>query len=98
MATQELITCVKAGLRITHTQLDTEIASDIDAAIIDMERAGVSEEALNDPDALVTRAIKAFVAAHETVNQDEAAKYQKSYESQLDNLRKSAKYRELIVE
>ena len=49
------LTAVKTALRITTTAYDTEIGTLIDAALLDMGIAGVTND--DDTDALVLRAI-----------------------------------------
>lgn len=49
------LTAVKTALRITTTAYDSEISTLIDAALLDMEIAGVTND--DDTDALVLRAI-----------------------------------------
>ena len=88
-----LIDDVKLALRISHTKLDGEIADYIESAKDDMIRAGASNPVVNaDSSKIVTTAIKTYVLARMTDNPDMADKYQKSYEYQLDNLRKSMYY------
>lgn len=88
-----LLDDVKLALRISHTKLDNEITAYISAAKEDMERAGMTATAAADETSnLVTAAIKTYVLAHMSDNLAEMEGYQKSYECQLDNLRKSAAY------
>lgn len=89
-----LVDDVKLALRISHTKLDGEIADYIDSAKEDMIRAGVSAYAVeSDESKLIATAIKTYVLARMVDNPDTAQSYQKSYEYQLDALRKSADYR-----
>ena len=88
-----LIDEVKLALRISHTKLDGEIADYIESAKEDMVRAGASSPVVNsDSSRIVTTAIKTYVLARMTDSSDMADKYQKSYEYQLDALRKSRYY------
>jgi uncharacterized phage protein (predicted DNA packaging) len=88
-----LVDDVKLALRINHNKLDGEIQSLIYSAQEDMKRAGMSPAAVvNESSALTATAIKTYVLARMADNLAEAEGYQKSYECQLDNLRKSAAY------
>ena len=88
-----LIDDVKLALRISHTKLDDEISDYIASAKEDMIRAGASEARVNAATSkLITTAIKVYVLARMVDDADMADKYQKSYEYQLDALRKSEDY------
>lgn len=89
-----LLDDVKVALRITHTRLDSEITALIASAREDMVRAGVdSSLTAADTSNLVTSAIKTYVLARMSDTQALMDGYQKSYEYQLDALRKSSGYR-----
>lgn len=88
-----LLDDVKLALRISHNKLDSEITALIAAAREDMKRAGMTATAAADETSnLTTTAIKTFVLARMADNLAEAEGYQRSYEYQLDNLRKTAIY------
>lgn len=83
---------VKLALRISHTLLDSDIDDTIASAKLEMSRAGVSDSALDTPDELVEMCIKTYCLMHYANNEKMAEGYQKSFELQLDQLRKSTSY------
>jgi uncharacterized phage protein (predicted DNA packaging) len=86
---------VKQALRISHNFLNNDIRDTIEAARAEMIRSGVSVKAANnDSDQLIVRAIKTFCLGIYESNQKLAEGYQKSWEYQIDNLRKSSSYAE----
>ena len=88
-----LLDDVKLALRISHNKLDSEITSLIASAREDMQRAGMTATAVADETSnLTTSAIKTYVLMRMADNLAEMEGYQRSYESQLDNLRKSSAY------
>ena len=88
-----LLDDVKTALRISHNKLDSEITSLIAAAREDMKRSGMTATAVIDETSnLTTTAIKTYCLMRMADNLTEMEGYQRSYECQLDNLRKSAAY------
>lgn len=88
-----LLDDVKLALRISHNKLDSEITSLIASAREDMQRAGMTATAVADETSnLTTSAIKTYVLMRMADNLAEMEGYQRSYETQLDNLRKSSAY------
>ena len=86
---------VKQALRISHNFLNNDIRDTIEAARAEMIRSGVSVKAAsNDGDQLIARAIKTFCLGEYEKDPKLAEGYQKSWEYQLDNLRKSSSYTE----
>jgi len=86
---------VKLALRISHTALDNAIQMEIDAARQEMIRAGVaSNKAQSTADPLITRAIITYCRMEHSSDQKTKDGYQKSFDTQLDNLRKSVDYME----
>lgn len=84
---------VKLALRISHDYLDDDINETIDAARLEMIRAGVSEEKANDDeDSLVCLFIKTFCLYHYCNDDKIKDKYEVAYTCQLDNIRKSSGY------
>lgn len=83
-----LVDKVKLALRITHTLLDTDIAETITLARAEMQRAGVDSALAASDNPLVEGAIKTFCLSVYT-DKDKAEMYFKSWQYQLDNLRKS---------
>lgn len=85
---------VKMALRIRHTALDDAIAMEIEAARQEMIRVGIAPVmAMGDGDPLITRAILTYVRGEHCSDIRIKEGYQKSFEVQLDNLRKSGGYR-----
>jgi len=80
---------VKLALRITHTLLDSEITETIALARAEMVRAGVSVEVAESDNTLVEGAIKTFCLYRFANDTKMTEGYSKSWEYQLDNLRKS---------
>lgn len=84
---------VKTFLRITHNALDEDIADDIAAAEKEIERAGVPESIASDTSLpLILKAVKTYCAAEYCNDAAAKEKYQLSFVSQLENLRKSSAY------
>lgn len=80
---------VKLALRITHTLLDDDITETIAQARAEMVRAGVKSEVADSNNLLVEGAIKTFCQMHYSNDSKMAEGYARSWEYQLDNLRKS---------
>lgn len=84
---------IKLALRISHSYLDDEIDHTIEVARAEMLRSGISENmAHNDDDRLIYNAIKTYCMYAFANDSKMADGYFKSWEYQLDNLRKTAKY------
>lgn len=90
MATNaELQATAKTVLRISHTKLDDEILRLIQTARRDLIRVGVKPAVANsESDLLVDQAIVTYCLMNLTESERKAELYQKSYESQIDGLRK----------
>ena len=88
---------VKRALRISHSLLDDDITETINAARAEMIRSGVAEaKAKDDNDSLIVSAVKTYCLytyANDTKMQDG---YFKSWQYQLDCVRKSTGYAERI--
>lgn len=83
---------VKLALGLTTTAYDDDITDDIAAARAELIRSGVaSSKASSDTDPLITKAIKTY-CQKEYSEGSEAERFTKAWESQLDNIRKSAGY------
>ena len=80
---------IKSALRIKHNLLDDDITDSIMEARAEMVRSGVSEEVANSEHPLVRAAIKVYCLANYASDADIAEGYQKSWQYQLDNIRKS---------
>lgn len=84
---------MKIALRIKSDNLNEEIASVINSARQELIRAGVdSEKAQDETDDLIISAIRAYVLSWYCVDDKQQERYQRSFETQLDNLRKSTGY------
>lgn len=80
---------IKLALRITHTYLDSDITETIAQARAEMVRAGVQSGVAESDNLLVEGAIKTFCLMHYSNDSKMADGYARSWEYQLDNLRKS---------
>lgn len=88
---------VKIALRISHNLLDSDIEDSISAARLELIRAGVSEDKANgDDDELVNMAIKTYCLSIYSASENVRKGYDESFKYQLDNLRKSAAYKEVV--
>ena len=81
---------VKMALRINHTSLDTLLTKQITMARAEMVRNGMSSAVANDDNnVLVTDAIITFCQMRNADTITESEQYSKSWQYQLDCLRKS---------
>lgn len=84
---------VKISLRISHTKLDNDILDTIASARTELVRVGVDPSVANaDDNELVNMCIKTYCLMIYAVDMTQREGYQKSFELQLDNLRKSVDY------
>ena len=84
---------IKVALRITHDFLDDDINDTISSARAEMIRSGVLEEKANDDgDMLIVSAIKTYCLSVYCSDTQKADGYRKSWEYQLECLRKSIGY------
>ena len=70
---------IKTALRITHNQLDADIAADIDACLADLAVCGINNP--SEDDDLIFNAIKLFCRASYTDDPAKGAEYLRRYES-----------------
>lgn len=84
---------VKTALRITHDKLDDDLLAKILAAKTEMQRVGVDPYAIADEGPLVVEAIKTFCQWQYNDDEKKRAGFQKSWETQIDALRKSSGFR-----
>lgn len=90
---------VKIALRISHNLLDNDIESSISAARLELKRAGVSaEKAESDTDDLIILAVKTYCQAIYSPSLQDRQNYEMSFRYQLDNIRKSSGYMEVVNE
>ena len=85
-----MVSRVKTALRISHNLLDTDIADTIMSARAEMIRSGVSEKLANSEHPLIQNAVKTYCLAAYADDATMAEGYQKSWQYQLDNIRKSS--------
>lgn len=82
---------LKHRLRISHNKIDLLITADIYEAKADMIRCGISPEMVEAPnEPLIDAAIVAYGMYKETNDE----RFQEQYRSRVDELRKSAGYKE----
>lgn len=79
---------VKKSMRINHNLLDDEIKRNIDTALLDMSRVGVSKE---KDDNLVEKACELYCKAQYDY-QGKGEQYMKNYESLRDGLSMAGDY------
>lgn len=74
-----MIEKIKLALRISHTKLDEDIQSDIDACLADLKVHGIVHAGENDP--LIFNAVKLYCRATYTDDPAKAAEWLQRYES-----------------
>ena len=90
-----LISDMRAILRINHDMYDDEIHALIEAAKADLKIGGISSERAEDEsDALVKRAITTYVKAEFGLDNADAEKYRAAYQAIRTRLMLSSEYRE----
>lgn len=91
--TVDMVADVKTAIRITHIQLDGDIASNIAAASAELHRGGVTETMAYDyADPLIHKAVLTYCQSAYAKDKDEAERYTTSWKFQFDNLRKTKAY------
>lgn len=85
-----LIDDVKTALRITADEFDGEITGLIDAAMADLQQAGIYTPDETDP--LIKRAVILYCKAHFGYDNPEAERFQQSYEMLKNHLSMSTDY------
>lgn len=81
---------VKLALRISHTLLDADIMDTINTARAEMVRVGIDNQKANDDsDALIVQAIKTYCLWQYSNDVKMQEGFLKSWQYQLENLRKS---------
>ena len=85
---------IKLALRISHNCLNSEILDCMEEARAEMIRSGISSNKIhNEKDLLVSRAIKTYCLYYFENDEKKKDGFWKSWEYQLDCLRKSTGYR-----
>ena len=97
MENEELLKQIKDSMRIKHSALDSEIQSNIKAAVLDLKSKGVQpydleSQALRD-DALINKAIELYCKG-EADYQGKGLQYTASYEKLRDSLSLCGDYNE----
>ncbi|SHF16424.1 head-tail connector protein [Caloramator proteoclasticus] len=87
-----LLDKIKIALRIDGNDLDEEILDLIYAAKADLKLSGVLETKIVDTDPLIIRAITTYCKANSSSDNNEAERYQKSYEMIKNHLTLSQEY------
>lgn len=91
-----LIDKIKVALRISHTKLDDEITDLIATAKAEMERAGIIADKIDEEDELIVDAIKVFCKYNMASDEKQRDGFFVSWTYQLDNLRKTSAYSEVV--
>lgn len=89
MASAAIISAVKLSLRLTTNKYDSEISDLIDAALLDLGIAGVTEDDTTDP--LVKRAVTTYVRTN-FGQPDDYDRLQASYDLQKAQMSMSTGY------
>lgn len=79
MAAVDILTDIKTSLRISHTMLDEDIVSDINACLGDLRVCGIIEPDVADP--LIYNAIKLYCRSMYTDDTAKAAEWLRRYEA-----------------
>lgn len=87
-----MLDSIKKALRISHNLLDDEITEAIYAGQSELVRAGIDEDMAFSDDALIRQSLKTYCLKCFSNNKDMAERYDKSFECQIENLRKSSGY------
>lgn len=93
MANPTTLAAVKLSLRVTTTAFDSEINGLIDAALLDMGLAGVSND--DETDALILRAVTTYCRLH-FGQPDDYDRLKASYDEQKAQLGMATGYTEWI--
>lgn len=75
----DALTRIKQGLRISHSKLDEDIQSDIDACLADLRVCGIIDP--EETDQLIFNAIKLYCRSLYTDDPAKGAEYLRRYEA-----------------
>lgn len=89
MADASVVAIVKTDLRISHSQLDTDISLNIDSCLLDLKLAGVNNRDVTD--AIIKKAIILYCRANIGFSKD-SEKFQMAYNRLKDALALSGDY------
>ena len=81
---------IKLDLRVAHNEMDSDILDNIDAALSDMERAGVIK--IDKTDTLTVRAVKHFCRWQYNF-EGEGDRYRQMYENLVSAMSLHERYR-----
>lgn len=95
MADTTTLNATKLALRITTDAFDTEISNLIDAALLDLGIAGVTNDDVSNP--LVLRAVETYCRVH-FGDPDNYDRLKASYDEQKAQLSMATGYTEWIVQ
>lgn len=87
-----LLDDIKLSLRLTGDDFDAEVQNLIDAAIADMRRVGVKDEALDSETALVKMAVTCYAKARFGFDNEDASYFDSSYRQIVTDLVNSSQY------
>jgi uncharacterized phage protein (predicted DNA packaging) len=90
-----MLTSVMIALRISHSQLNSEIEDLIMASRMDLIQSGIAKtKAESNTDPLIKRAIITYCKANFIADRDEAERFQQSYDLLKTHLSLADDYRE----
>ena len=98
MATTDILVACRSALRITATDYDDEISTLVAAAKADLGRGGVLQAKVDDTDPMIRVAIICYVKSAFGLDNDEADRYAKVYQSMLSALKCSSDYGQTLTE
>jgi uncharacterized phage protein (predicted DNA packaging) len=87
-----LLNDAKLALRISSSAYDSEVSDLIDAAQADLTLSGVDPDKIVDTDPLIKRVVLTYVKANFGWDNQDAEKYQQSYNSLKMHLSLSSEY------
>lgn len=85
---------IKKLLGIMTDEYDDVICDSMDEARAELVRSGVSMSAAHDDSPLICSAVKTYCLWQHSVDIHDAERYERSFMTQLDNIRKTPGYKE----
>ena len=85
----------RLAVRLSSTDFDGELQDLMDAAVLDLNTAGIAEQ---DDDRLYDQALRMYLKGHWEPGTPEAADCRKIYEDIKRTLKHSSKYREVAAD
>lgn len=86
------IAAIKKSLRISHSELDTEISAQVDACLKDLNIVGVDGASAVETDPIIISALKLWCRAYMTDDVTKAAAYWGAYDAQKGTLMMATDY------